>query len=110
MKIHNSNLQPDIRKRQTRSFWALFLVGLILVPAGLAEILAPAFIDGIFGHRWGSVAAVANIIVWIYLGIKVKLAPSTRVIIWLLPFILVVLIAVIEFGRLFHWSGNVWNL
>lgn len=77
--------------------------GIVLVPASLAEILAPAFIAGLCGHVWGLLAAVANIFCWIYFGLKFPMARSTRLIL-LIPFALVVLIAVVEFAHLFHWQ------
>lgn len=99
----NYSKLSDVRKRQVKGFWTLFAIGIVLVPASLAEILAPAFIDGLCGHVWGSLAAVANIIAWIYLGLKFPLAPATRLML-LVPFALVVLIAIVEFAHLFHWK------
>ena len=103
MNNQDSKLQSDIRKRQVKGFWTLFAISVVLVPALLAEILAPAFIDGLCGHVWGSLAAVANIAAWIYFGLKFPLAPATRLML-LIPFALVVLIAVVEFAHLFHWQ------
>jgi len=106
MNMKDSDLQfkNDVRERQRKFFWPLFLRAILIVPTIFLEILAPAIIDGMFGHVWGSVAAVANIIVWIYVGIKIKVTVATRVISWLIPFAFVVLIAVIEFAQLFHWK------
>jgi hypothetical protein len=101
--MQDSKSQPEIRKRQVRGFWTLFFLGIVLVPASLAEIFAPAFIAGLCGHVWGSLAAVANIVAWIYFGLKFQIAPSTRLLL-LIPFALVVLVAVVEFAHLFHWQ------
>jgi hypothetical protein len=105
MNMEDFKLQPDMRKRQVRGFWALFFIGIVLVPASLAEILAPFFIDGLCGHIWGSLAAVANIAGWTYYGLRIPVAPSTRLIL-LVPFAFVVLVAVVEFAHLFHWQIN----
>jgi hypothetical protein len=96
--------QPsNIRKKQIKGFWILFLISIVLVPISFAEILAPAFIDGFCGHILGSVAAVVNIILWVYFGLRLPIAPSTRLFL-LIPFTLVVLIAIVIFAHLFHWQ------
>ena len=102
MQDPKSEKEKGIRKRQVKGFWTLFLIGMVLVPASIVEILMPAFIDGLCGHVWGSLAAVGNIIGWIYFGLKYRGALSPSIIIWLIPFAFVVMIAVVEFAHLFH--------
>jgi hypothetical protein len=104
MQDSNPRQMKTINKRQVRFFWSSLLTNTILFVALFLEILLPAFIDGLFGHVWGSLAAVANIIGWFYYGMKLKVTISTRIFIWVIPFIFVVLIAVVEFAHLFHWQ------
>jgi hypothetical protein len=89
---------------QVRLFWRLLFLGVLLFPVSLLEIIVPFFVDGLCGHVWGSLAAIGNIIGWLYFGLKSPMAPRTRMI-WLVAFVFVVLVAIVEFAHLFHWHS-----
>jgi len=72
----------------------------------IAEIFAPFFIDAFCGHVVGMFAAIANVVGWAYFGLRLKVTLATRIIVWLVPFIFVVLVAVVEVAHLFHWRLN----
>ena len=69
----------------------------------IAEITAPLFIDALCGPIWGSVAAVANVIVWLYFLRKSRMAPGTMIL-WLFALAYVIVVALVEFAHLFHWQ------
>jgi hypothetical protein len=97
-----SELDPQFKKEmwkdRFRFFWIRFRV-----PVCIVEIAVPFVIDKYCGHIWGSVAAVVNIVAWLYFGIKSHVSFGLRIL-WLFALVYVVMVAVVEFGRLFHWS------
>jgi hypothetical protein len=69
----------------------------------LITIVIPPAIDTLLGHICGSVAAAATVVIWLYFGLKSRMAPGTRMI-WLVAFVCVVIVAIVEFAHLFHWK------
>lgn len=94
-------LTPQFRKEtwkeRFRSIWIR-----LSIPISIIEITAPAGIGAIYGHIWGAATAAVNIIVWLYFGLKSRMAPW-RMMLWLLALVYVVIVAVVEFAHLFHW-------
>jgi hypothetical protein len=99
MQDSKSHLTKNAKDGLGKSFLTLLLKDIAL----LLDMLAPAFIGGLCGHVWGSVAAMGNIIGWVYFGLKSRMAPASRII-WLVAFAFVVLVAVVEFAHLYHWQ------
>ena len=91
-------LKVEGRKARFRFFWIRLRSPILIV-----EILVPFLIDGLCGHFVGSLAAIGNIIGWLYFGLKSHMAPGTRMI-WLAAIAFTVTIAVVEFAHLFHWQ------
>jgi len=69
----------------------------------MIEIAIPIFIDALCGHIWGAMAAVLNIIGWLYFGLKAKVSFGLRML-WLFALVYVIIVAVVEFAHLFNWK------
>ena len=84
-----------------RLFWGF--VGIQVVV--LLAFIAPLLLGRYCGHGWGLVAAIGDIVGWLYLSQryfrKKQLAASTRLI-WLLLLACLGVIAVFEFTHLPH--------
>ena len=91
-------LKKETWKERLLFHWMGFRVLVYIV-----EIAVPVFIDALFGHVWGALAAVLNIIGWLYFGLKSRMAPGTTML-WIFALAYVVTVAVVEFARLFHWQ------
>jgi len=80
--------------------WAL-CIGAVL----LLALVAPFLLGKYCSHGWGLVAAIADIVGWLYLNQKYfgknRMALSTRII-WLMGFAYIVFAAVFEFTHLPH--------
>lgn len=99
MQESKPQLKKEKWKEQLLFHWMGFRVLVYIV-----EIAVPVFIDALCGHIWGAAAAVANIIVWLYLGLKSHMAPGTMML-WLFALVYVFVVAVVEFAHLFHWQA-----
>ena len=66
----------------------------------IIEIAVPFFVDALCGHVWGLLAAIANLVAWLYFGIRSRMAPGTMML-WVLAIVYVVLVAVVQFAKLF---------
>src|ERR1041385_9238605 len=98
MQESKPQLKKETWKERLQFHW-MGLRGLVYI----AEITVPLFIDALCGHICGSVAAVANVFVWLYFARKSRMAPGTTVL-WLFAFAYVIVVAVVEFARLSHWQ------
>jgi hypothetical protein len=100
----NNQTTTPIKKGQSRGFWTSLLTNMVRVPVIIIEIFAPFFIDKFCGHVYGLIAAIANIGIWLYFGLRLRMTIGTRIIIWLIPFLFVILVAIVEIAKFFHWS------
>lgn len=91
MRESKIQLKKETWKEQLRFHWMGFRVIVYII-----EIPTPLLIDVLCGHIAGTVAAVLNIIGWLYFGLKARLAPGTRML-WLTAFIFVWIVAAVEF-------------
>ena len=98
MQESNPQLKKETWKERLRFHWIGFRDLFYFV-----EIAVPVFIDRLCGHAWGTVAAVVNIIVWLYFGLKSRMTPW-RMMLWLFAILYVVIVAVVELAHLFHWQ------
>jgi hypothetical protein len=80
-----------------RIFWLFFSIGVV----SLFCLFAPFLIGKYCSYAWGFLAGIISILAWLYLGWKVFLTPSTRLI-WLFELAFIVFIAIFELIRLFH--------
>lgn len=98
MQKSKPQLKKETLKERCQFFWMRFRDLVYVI-----EIAVPIFIDVLCGHTWGTVAAVVNIAIWLYFGIKSRMTPW-RMILWLFALVYVITVAVVEFARLFHWQ------
>lgn len=97
-------MTTPIKSGQSKFSWNLLLINLVGVPVLIIEIFAPFFVDKFCGHVFGLLAAIANIVGWFYFGLRLRMTLSTRVVIWVIPFLFVILVAIVEMAQLFHWK------
>lgn len=98
MQESKPQLKKETWKERLLFHWMGFRVLVYIV-----EIAIPAIIGGLCGYVWGSVAAVVNIVVWLYFGLKSHVSFGLRML-WLFALVYVVMVAVVEFAHLFHWK------
>lgn len=98
MQESKPQLRKETRKERLLFHWMGFRVLVYIV-----EIAAPFFIDALCGHILGAAAAVVNIFVWFYFGLKSRMAPGTTML-WLFALVYVFTVAIVEFAHLFHWQ------
>lgn len=97
-------MEKSSREIQARFFWTSFLTNLFRVPALIIVIFLPFLIDRLFGHVVGAIAAAASVVVWLIVGLRLRMTVVTRVVVWLIPFLFVILVAIVEIALLFHWK------
>jgi hypothetical protein len=95
-------LKPQFKKETLKERLQFFWLGFRFL-VYFVEIAVPLFIAALCGHVWGAVAAIVNIIIWLYCGIKSHVSFGIRIM-WTVAFVYVVLIAVVEFAHVFHWQ------
>jgi hypothetical protein len=95
-------LKPQLRNETWKERLLFHWIG-FRVLVYMVEIIVPLVVDKLCGHVWGSVAAVVNIIVWLYFGLKSHVSFGLRML-WLFALVYVVIVAVVEFSHLFHWQ------
>lgn len=97
--MHKSKprLEKETWEGVLRFIWISFSI-----PLSIIAIAVPFVVDKLCGHIWGVVAAVANIILWLSFGLKSRVSPGLMML-WLAALVYVIIVAVVEFGRLFHW-------
>lgn len=99
-----SKTGKSLREMQVRFFWTSLLTNLFRVPALIIVIFLPFFIDRLLGHLAGAVAAAASVVVWLLIGLRLRMTVATRVVVWLIPFLFVILVAIVEIALFFHWK------
>jgi hypothetical protein len=95
-------LKPQFRKETWKERFRFRRMGFRVV-IYMVEIVIPVFIGALCGHIWGTIAAVLNIIGWLYFGLKANVSFGLRML-WLFALVYVVIVAVVEFAHLFHWQ------
>jgi hypothetical protein len=95
-------LKPQLKKETWKERLKFHWNGLRFL-VYMAEIIVPFVVDALCGHVWGAIAAVVNIIVWLYFGIKSHVSFGLRIM-WTVALVYVVIVAVVEFAHLFHWQ------
>jgi hypothetical protein len=98
MQKSNPLLKKETWKGRFQSIWIRLSILILIV-----EIAVPFIVDKLCGHVWGSLAAVLNIIAWLYFGLKSRMASGTMML-WLFALVYVITVAVVEFAYLFHWQ------